>query len=385
MRIERFSFHSKSFEWKLAPVSFFDLTLLVGVSGVGKTQILRAILSVKRIANGKPVNGAAWDIDFRTKDGAQYSWKGEYENVETFADPDYEFFDDEEEPTSRERPKILSEKLTMDGKEILSRTPDGMKLLGAPTPKLSPHTSALNLLSREDAIAPASQAFHRILHSDQSVSHRAYRVMDFSRFEKLVSRYDTLEKIQESELDTQLKLALVARAQPGVFQEIRDRFVDVFPNVEEVKVEPREEENAPFFVAEIPIIQIKERGVTRWIEQGKISSGMLRTILHIAEMYLWPPGTVVLIDEFENSLGINCIDILTEDLLQQNRKLQFIVTSHHPYIINNISWKYWKVVRRHGGDVYTEDADTLALEGSSHEAFIQLINSEGYREGIAVQ
>ena len=35
-------------EWEFEQIDFFDLTLLVGVSGVGKTQILRSIFTLKR-------------------------------------------------------------------------------------------------------------------------------------------------------------------------------------------------------------------------------------------------------------------------------------------------------------------------------------------------
>jgi AAA15 family ATPase/GTPase len=62
---------------------------------------------------------------------------------------------------------------------------------------------------------------------------------------------------------------------------------------------------------------------------------MFKTLMYIAEIYLSPEGAVVLIDEFENSLGSNCIDAVT-DILTERQDLQFIITSHHPYIIKLI-------------------------------------------------
>jgi len=379
MRIERFAYHNKALEWELCPVDFSDLTLLVGVSGVGKTQILRALLVVQSIAEGKARNGVCWDITFTTEEGVRFGWKGEYENKEHFAEPEFEILEEERSAT-REKPKILTESLTREGDSIVERKQDEILLRGKPTPKLTPHRSVLNLLSQEDDVAPACRAFRRILDSRQEV--RYYSPMELSSFERLLARYDTLEKIQESDLHTHLKLALVYRSQRPVFEKIRERFIEIFPHVTDIKVEPRKDEDAPYFVSQFPIISIQERGVSRWIDQWRISSGMLRTILHISEMYLWPTGTVILIDEFEDSLGVNCIGVLTEDLLQQNRNLQFIITSHHPYIINNIGPKYWKLVRRERGRVFTLDASSLGLSGSSHEAFLQLINNDKYREGI---
>ena len=52
MKIKSIKYENTEQEWGFDKINFFDLTLLVGVSGVGKTQILRSIYSLKRIANG---------------------------------------------------------------------------------------------------------------------------------------------------------------------------------------------------------------------------------------------------------------------------------------------------------------------------------------------
>ena len=65
------------------------------------------------------------------------------------------------------------------------------------------------------------------------------------------------------------------------------------------------------------------------------------------------------------------------------RDLQFIITSHHPYIINNISYKNWKIVTRNGGVVTAKDATDYDIGKSKHQAFTQLINLDAYSEGIA--
>jgi predicted ATPase len=82
----------------------------------------------------------------------------------------------------------------------------------------------------------------------------------------------------------------------------------------------------------ILFIQIREKGIDHWIDERQISAGMLRTLYHINEIFLGTSGSVILIDEFENSLGVNCIDDLTSELLINKRDLQFVITSHHPYI-----------------------------------------------------
>ena len=70
-------------EWGFEEINFFDLTLLVGVSGVGKTQILRSIYTLKHIADGNSENGVKWEVNFQTLSGNKYLWKGEFENIKS--------------------------------------------------------------------------------------------------------------------------------------------------------------------------------------------------------------------------------------------------------------------------------------------------------------
>jgi predicted ATPase len=168
---------------------------------------------------------------------------------------------------------------------------------------------------------------------------------------------------------------------------IKEKFIDIFPFVSDIKIAPIDFEggdDTPSILKEIPFIQLKEKDVSDWIIQPQISSGMYRTLMHLSEMYLCAEGTIILIDEFENSLGINCIDELTVDLQTSSlRKLQFIITSHHPYIINQISFKNWKLVSRKGSEVKTKDAkDIVDFTKSKQEAFIQLTQLEEFTTGI---
>jgi len=84
----------------------------------------------------------------------------------------------------------------------------------------------------------------------------------------------------------------------------------------------------------------------------------------------------------ENSLGINCIEEVTRSIVSHQRNLQFIITSHHPYIINHINFANWKLITRKAGIVKGTDATTFNLGKSKHQAFTQLINLDEYVEGV---
>lgn len=76
MKINSLSFYDTDTKWNLSKVEFKNLTLLVGASGVGKTQILKSILRLRRIAKGRSYSGTKWEIDFTTLDNNNFIWKG---------------------------------------------------------------------------------------------------------------------------------------------------------------------------------------------------------------------------------------------------------------------------------------------------------------------
>lgn len=383
MQLQTLSFTDHQSGWRLLATRFFpDLTLLVGVTGVGKTRILQAIRTLRQVADGTD-REAHWGIEYAAEfsDGInQYVWACEFEGRASNEDesPLEELIifrgDDETAP----RPRILAETLTRNGELLIERDSAGIRLRGGPTPKLSPHDSAIKMLSQEEGITAAHQCFQRILSVERSEDTDFRRSFVVSGMDKLSERHPTVESLRESRLDTLEKLALVQQLDPSIFSQIVAQFIGIFPQVESLRIE-RVKIGGP---AELLSLRLKEHGVANWIREPNISSGMMRTIMHLARIALWPAGTLILIDEFENSLGVNCIDFVTRSLVEESRRLQFIITSHHPYIINNISPDHWEIVNRRGSEVTTRNASELGLEQSSHQAFIKLLNTEAYQEGI---
>ncbi|MDV3864925.1 hypothetical protein CMU00_06470 [Elizabethkingia anophelis] len=385
MTISEFKFENKSLDWRLQKFSLNKLTLLVGASGVGKTQILRALMSLKQIAGGTSINGISWKIEFETLSNQKYIWEGEFENkgIAFFIENDDDIEDDDDDK-NKNKAKILHEKLFLNNELIIDRNEDKILFLGSQTIKLSQQQSIIHLLKEEDKINPAYLSIRKLNFADHSNSASETQGFHFTflNAKRLAKKINTLEKIQESDLNTALKLFFVQKADKKIFTTIKQRFADIFPQIEDIKIAPLEtKEEVPDFLKDYPFIQIKEKGVKHWINQNRISSGMYRTLMQLSELYLCSEGTVFLIDEFENSLGINCINEITNDILASKRKLQFLLTSHHPYIIDAIGYSNWKLVTRNAGVIKTHNIDKFNIGKSKHSAFMQLIQLEEYQTG----
>ena len=378
MKIKEFFFKNHANGWELEKTKFGDLTLLVGVSGVGKTQILKSIQKLVEISNGGSFHGIEWDTFFTVDNGSDYRWTGMFAAFK-------------KNLRSKLNPPIIFEELYVDNKLIFKRELSDIKFEGNAIPKISPYRSVLGIFTEENAIMPIKSAFEKITLFDYDNEKRVFdprSIADISGYIKNIERrkksspsektkqiQDFIMRVKEHNMPISAKLHFVEKFHKGLFEEIVHDFQDVFPQVEDVRFKLLKEDN--FYV-----LQIKEKG-TGWISLSEISSGMFKTLLHIAELKLMANGHVILIDEFENSLGVNCIDTVADSLLTPGRDIQYIITSHHPYIINNIDMKYWKVVTRKGSKVSTLNVEQLKLGKSKHEAFKQLLNLQEFTEGIS--
>lgn len=384
MRLIDLAMRDRDAGWELTRTEFFpDLTLLVGASGVGKTRILKAVSLLREIAEGRNIAslwGIEWETTFEADDGSRFCWTGAFESStersRSGMDEEFQEYLAAHYPALAPGPSLLvSEFLSRDGVSIIERDGGGIRLRGNSTPRLPPSQSALRILAEEPDVSAARSAIQRIHVADDPAEDP--RLARYYALDELRESRDTLEEIRCLQIPTEVKLAIVFHEHRAVFDAIIARFREAFPQVSAVEVRPLR----PVAV-DVPLLRIREQGVEDWIPQHRISAGMKRALWHFARMALWPDGMVVLVDEFENSLGVNCIDTVTDDLLAQSRRMQFIVTSHHPYVINNIDTRHWKVVTREGGRVSARNASELGIDDSSHQGFIKLVNLPEYQEGI---
>jgi len=206
-----------------------------------------------------------------------------------------------------------------NGEEVARRDSDNIFLDGKATPKLSAKESLIHILKNEPSITKAYAGLDSILFVDHSENHPRQTFSFGRNFESFKRKYKTIESIREQDMTTHLKLALAYENCREVFDEIAVQFQQAFPYVEEVGVQLVE--MGPFGMS--PQLYLRGRRVEQQIPEEKISSGMHRTLMHLSRMALWPDGTVVLIDEFENSFGVNCIHFVTADLQIHSQRMQF--------------------------------------------------------------
>ncbi|MFM7405605.1 MAG: AAA family ATPase [Cuspidothrix sp.] len=380
MKINQLSYYDHKRQWRLEPIEFSDFNLLVGVSGVGKTKIIQSILNLKKIANGDSLNGIEWDLSF-TVNKNNYRWAGEFENKKL----EKSFLkDDNTKISSTDRSIIIREVLYKDDQLIIERDSNNFVFQDKTLPKLSPFESVIKILRAEEIITVVENNLNKVIFNEfineGSLNIDEYSVQSMLNTGIFGNNEDYILKIIKNfNMYPKFQLTLAYYNKHPIFQEIKEIFITIFDQVEDIKIGESEE---TLVYKDSLMIKIKEKGVDNWIEQPNISSGMLKTLMQISELYLSDDDTVILIDEFENSLGVNCINILS-DLLSENRNLQFIITSHHPYIINKVGMEHWKIVTRKGGVVTAKDAKDFGLGKSRHEAFMQLINLDEYNEGIS--
>ncbi|MDM8527423.1 AAA family ATPase [Anaerolineales bacterium HSG24] len=300
-------------------------------------------------------------------DSTEYRWHGEFE-----ATPQNRL-------KGRPEPKLTFETLHQGEHVLAEREASQMSIEGKSigiTPLSS--QSMVKALADNAPFSAIHDGFQKILKHEfhQNIA------LPVDDYDWLKTTFHSIDDIRHSYLTTQEKLLLACQNIPTAFDELKQDFIAVFPQIEDVIVETVKQGTVSQPNLEV-VINLKVGGVKKWIQQPQISAGMLKTLMLLGELYLSPDGTVLLIDEFENSLGVNCIDII-DDLVTPSKNLQLIITSHHPYIINNIPMDEWKIVTRQGGTVTVKEAkDFKQLGRSSHERFMQLIQLDEIKHGVA--
>lgn len=383
MQLKEFSFREKNTGWNLSTSKFDTLTLLVGASGVGKTKILESIETLKRIAIGDSYNGIVWNALFYDKQIGLIRWEGSTEQSKISFDQRQIPFTFPELESDEDKPEFNFEfeKMTINDEEVFIRDQSSSSYRGNKTVKLKQGKSLLNLL-QEDDVSQVKNIFEKNFNRN-GVLYHALSTNTLKSFEKF-SSFD--EVIKDTTASTTTKFFVAYSKYPDIFKTIKNDFIEIFPFVEDLRfgspdaLTTAKHNPAP----DLRILQLKERDSKNWVCVWDFSSGMHKTLSLLASIYLSAQNSIFLIDEFENSFGVNCIDMITQKIALNPLGNQFILSSHHPYIINSIPVNKWRLVTRKKTNVNVVSVEDKITSKSKHDAFIQLINLDEFSDGIEI-
>lgn len=349
---------------KIEKVEFNDdITLLVGLSGVGKTQILNAIEYSLKLAVNKNIRLEPFNVSLCVIiDDDEYVWEYKIEEnlIEDIID-------------TREKKYIFTyEKLTKNGSEIIAmRDENDTQVIGyekVPNPKKD--ESLLVQYLEDDYFKPIITAITKLypIEIDMDVKGAIDRE-SFNMFKSKITQSMQSEHPVSFEKFSHLPVPLKLYMTKEFYPEL---YADIFSSVKELFMEVNSIDIVEDSAREIYMVAIDVYG--KKLMQHEISNGMLKTIYYIVELITMSKNSLVLIDEFENGLGVNCIDVLAEILLDERKDLQFVITSHHPKIINQVLSDKWKIIERNISIVTNSTAEEYGISHSQHDAYFNLIN-----------
>lgn len=363
--------------WHFNQIEFKKVNLLVGDTGTGKTRLLNTIFNLGTCAanDNAPIKTGSWKLTFR-RDNVNYKW---HLTIDTKAD---------------EGPIVIQDflwKIGNNGTEepIVERDENSFSFLGKELPKLPKNKTSTVLLKEETEIKSINRGFGSIMRrrfSENELENiSAYQAIPRTLMKQFQKKKD-LEKLFHAGLRLNARLFFLMKYFPKIYEQIVKRYREFFPFISEVVIQDISDLHEEISSnAQIPVFCIKEKGVNRWVDLAEMSSGMQKVMLMLVDLYTLPgDGGIYLIDEYENSLGINTIDFLPTILVEDEINSQLIITSHHPYIINKIPVRNWFVMHRSGSNVTVKYGDELVEKfgKSRQDAFIKLINDPFFKRGI---
>ena len=359
-------------DWDFEETELNNVNLIVGASGSGKTRYLNTIFNVSSsIVHGQPFRPGYWRLTVRTE---EYEYLWEYDGVKI----------DGENQIKKEfvkRKRIDSQE---EFEDLIDRTTDNFVFCGTKLPKLQRDRPGITLLKEEEKIGPLYETFSKVQirkFHDEGLKD-ALSLQDVSKeLIELSKSKDGILALWKQQPALSAKMFLLKEKFPKYYKLAVDTFEQVFPSIKECEVAILE--NPPISIqvkGVVPVFLIKEEKINRKFPLHELSSGMQKVLLIIADIITLPKGSIYIIDEYENSLGINAIDFLPDFLVDHGANIQFLVTTHHPYLINSMPMKTWRVFHRDGSKVSIKGGEEFEQKygKSKQKAFIQLINDPFY-------
>lgn len=371
MRFNSFSYRTQEDNntgWNIRKIDFMGVNLLVGASGSGKSTVLKTMFELgKDVARGSNPFVGFWDVELLCGE-EKYCYQLERSVVKK-----------DEAPTGKNL-IVKSEKLTKDGLEtpIIDRNTEHFSFNGAKLPKLAADQNGISLLKDEELVEPVFSGFTKMKRREFDggalQDNREFKSFNHQFVNNL--KPESINDLPRVEYTLNQSLFLLHKYFPDIYNDIKDTYCSIFPEVSDLDIQIISISSDEF----IPVIEFKDKATSSKAPISELSSGMLKVMLILVDIQFLPEDSIYIIDEYENSLGINAINFFPDYLIEFGSNKQFFVTTHHPYIINNIPIENWILLTRKGLEISTIRGEVLKEKygKSSQSAFIKLINDPLY-------
>ncbi len=364
--------------WEIGPISFQDLNLLVGGSGAGKSRTMNSIFNLARFIASNILLKVPLECKIIFGDDLfTYEWEIKTQKKEETAD----------------LCNVVKERLSKTDNDsgekliLIFRNEDKNEFSGTILPKLDLYSSLIYILREEEQIKPVFLLFKHIVKRnffDNSLSEgMAYQNIP-APIEKEFSETKNVYTLLTKNTTINGILYLLKQHDEQKYNAIINSFKDIFENILECGVDFSQELMINIPNSE-PMVSfwIKEKNVDRQIFSQEMSSGMQKVLMILTDLIALPKDIIYLVDEYENSLGVNAIDFLPSLLNEYANDRQILITTHHPYLINKIPIANWLLINRHGSKVTAIPGKTLSESygNSRQDSFIKLVNDPRYTMG----
>jgi hypothetical protein len=304
--------------WSLDTVSFDYFNLVVGINSTGKSRMIKVINALALfIRNTNTRYIGKWDAIFE------------------FGNDIYEY--------NIDSPKYgkISEILTVNGVEVLNREGDFVKMFSEVTNSndvFSPPSSNLVIHFRRDQ--KAYSYLEKLYKWALNV-----KIFEFGQIHSYEFNSENTQKRESISIDNIASILKDQVSESGKKNIIKS-FNVLGYNIIELNAE---------LVNGVPKILIKESGFENFIQQKLMSQGMFRALallIFIEYVKEAKEDFLILIDDLAEGLDFKRASSIGEYINSSAKKpLQFISTSNHDYLLNEISVDNWIILHRNANEV----------------------------------
>lgn len=332
-------YENQSKKWEVKNLEVEEINLIVGKNATGKTRTINILSNLAKLLSAEKkfdFEDGKYDVVFSDK-------KSRYQYVLEYHDK-----------------KIESEKLSIDGELMFSRTKEGKgkiyakKINNGEMVKFQVPENELTIVARRgDQIQhpfldPIYQWAKSVLHFEFGRSLGKDQLAIIDKKKELAEIRDTNKVIQVFKNGQDKFGAAFVKSIISDFKEIGYFIEDIELRVPEfIKVEGVRP------VGDILAMYVKEKGLG-WIHQLNMSQGMFRALSVIIQFnYAQRTDATecMLIDDIGEGLDYERSCLLINLLVEKtkNSSIQLIMTTNDRFVMNTVPLEYWSVIDRKSG------------------------------------